>query len=94
MVGYADNNTRDTYKLYNPVTKRFIITRDVKWADWKMNDPAETLNVFRKAHKEDLVLSTEEENIPTSEPEDKMPAHVIPDEGKSVRPNENSENSS
>ena len=30
MVGYTYNNTRDTYKLYNPDTKRVIMTRGVK----------------------------------------------------------------
>ena len=54
-VGYVDNNTRDTYKLYNPETKRVVMTRDVTWADWKMTNPAETLKMFREAEKEDLV---------------------------------------
>ena len=31
------------------------MTRDVKSADWKNTDPAETLKMFRKAEKEDLV---------------------------------------
>ena len=30
MVGYAYNHIRYTYKLYNPETKRVIMTRDVK----------------------------------------------------------------
>ena len=30
MVGYADNHTRDTYKLYNLETNRVIMTRDIK----------------------------------------------------------------
>ena len=55
MVGYADNHTRDTNKLYNPDTKRVIITRAVKWADWKITEPEDTLNLFRESHKYDLV---------------------------------------
>ena len=55
MVGYSDNYTRYVYKLYNPETKRFIMTRDVKWADWKNTDSAETLKMFREVDKEDLV---------------------------------------
>ena len=51
MVRYADNHTRDTYKLYNTKTKRVITKRGFKWADWKMADPAETLKFFYKAHK-------------------------------------------
>ena len=94
MVVYSENHTRYMYKFYNPETKRVIMTRDVKWEDWKMTDPAETLKMFRKSEKEYLVPVTEEEIITTSEPEDKITVHVIPDEGERVRPNEISENSS
>ena len=48
MVRYADNHMRDTYKLYNPETNRFIMTRDVKWEDWKMTNTKVTLNMFCK----------------------------------------------
>ena len=33
MVGYANNHTRDTYKLYNLETKRVIIPRDITWEE-------------------------------------------------------------
>ena len=80
IVGYVENHTRYTYKLYNPDTKRLIMTRGAKWEYWKMTHPAETLKLFREAHKEYLVPGIEENNIPTSEPEDKMPVHIILDE--------------
>ena len=67
-VGYAANNTRDTYKFYNHDTKRVVVTRGVNWVGWKMTDPAETLKMFRKAHEEYLVPGIEEDNIYTSEP--------------------------
>ena len=67
---------------------------DVKWEDWKNTDPAETLKMFREAEKEDLVPCIEEDIIPTSEPEYKMPVHIIPDEGEIVRPNKIYESSS
>ena len=51
MVVYVNNNTRDKYNLYNPETKRVIMTRDVKWTYWKKIDPAETLKMFREAEK-------------------------------------------
>ena len=44
------------------------MTRDVKWADRKMTNPAETLKMFHKAHKEYLLPGIEEDIIPTSEP--------------------------
>ena len=79
MVVYADNHKRDTYKLYRPDTKRVIMTRDVKWVDWKTTDQAETLKMFHNVHKEYLVPVIEEYIIPTSEPEYNMPVHVILD---------------
>ena len=33
MVGYAENQTRDTYKLYNTDTNRLIMTRYINWGD-------------------------------------------------------------
>ena len=81
MVGYADNHMRDTYKLYNPETKRLIMTGGVKWVDWENTDLAETPKIFREAHKEYLLPGIEEDIFLTSEPEEDMPVHVIPDEG-------------
>ena len=60
----------------------------VKWADWKVTNPTEILKIFHKADKEDLVPGIEKHIIPTSEPEYKMPVHVIPEEEEIVRPNE------
>ena len=81
MVGYNKNNKRDRYKLKNLETKRVIMSRDVKWEGWKITDPAETLKMFREAHKEDLVPGVEEDMITKSDPEYKMHVYVIPDEG-------------
>ena len=90
MVGYAENHTRDTFKLHNPETKRVIMTRVVNWVELKITDPAETLKTFRNSHKEGLVPGIEEYKIPMSDPEDKLPVNVIPDEEEIVRSNENS----
>ena len=89
MVGYAEKQRRDTYKLYNPDNNRVIMTRDVKWADCKITDPEETLKMLREAHKEGLVKGIEENNITASEPEYNTPVHIITNEVESVRLNEN-----
>ena len=94
MVGYADNNMRDTYKVYNKETKIVIMTMDVKWEYWKKTNPVKTLKMFRKAEKECLVPGIEEDVIPTSKLEENMPVHVIPDEGERVSLNEIFEKSS
>ena len=86
MVAYEDNHTSEKYNFYNNYTKRVIMPSGVKWVVWKMTDPAETLKMFREAHKEYSMPGIEEYKIPTSEPEENIPVHVIPDEEESVRP--------
>ena len=66
MIGYSKNHARYTYKLYNPETRRVLLTRYAKWVDWKMTDPTETLKMFCKANKEELVSGIEEHIVPTS----------------------------
>ena len=34
MIGYAKGHSGDTYRMYNPITKKVIMSRDIKWADW------------------------------------------------------------
>jgi hypothetical protein len=48
MVGYADDHSPDTYRMFNPDTNKVIPSRDVRWADWKRTDPYEELNVFKQ----------------------------------------------
>ena len=79
MLGYVDNNTRYMYKLYNRETKRFITTIYFKWAEWKMTYTAETLNIFRDMHKDDLVPGIEEDKITMLELKENIPVHLIPD---------------
>ena len=55
MVGYAENNIRDTYKLYNPETNRVIIIRYIKWSEFKYIDPSEIMKMFLNLNKEELV---------------------------------------
>ena len=43
------------YQLYNSETKRVIMTRDVKWAEWKMIDPEKIVKILCNLHKEDFV---------------------------------------
>ena len=79
MVVYADNHTRYTYDLYNPDIKWVIITRDIKWVELKMTNPAKTMKMFCNTHKEYLVRGREEDQIHTSDPENKLHGNVILD---------------
>ena len=46
-----------------------------------MTDPAETMKMFRDAHGDYFMPGIEEDKIHNSEPEDKIPVNLIPDEG-------------
>ena len=72
IVGYVENHTRNTYKLYNPETDRVIMTGGVKCSDCKMTNSVEILKILRDAHKEGLLPGIEKDKIPISEPEDKI----------------------
>ena len=46
MVGYARNYAGDVYHLYNPSTKRILLSHDVTWGDWKPVDPRSNMDAF------------------------------------------------
>jgi transposase InsO family protein len=48
MVGYADDHSPDTYRMFNPETNKVILSRDVRWAEWKRTDPYDELNIFKQ----------------------------------------------
>jgi hypothetical protein len=43
MVGEADDHHQDTSGMFDSSTKEVILSRDVKWAEWKRSDPASSL---------------------------------------------------
>ena len=46
MVGYALDHTEDTYRLYNLETKRVVLSRDVRWAEWNKLKPTDRVSIF------------------------------------------------
>jgi hypothetical protein len=69
MVGYADNHSPDTYRMYNPETNQVILSRDVKWADWTPTDPSSTMQIFllEEATKNARMRGIDDE-VPSSPP--------------------------
>ena len=55
MVGYTENHTRETYKFYSQQIKSVIMSRYIKWGEFK-TDPTETMKMFRNLNEKDLVL--------------------------------------
>jgi hypothetical protein len=40
------NHNHDTYRMFDSSTKEVILSRDVKWAEWKRSDPASSLQLI------------------------------------------------
>ena len=45
MCGYANNHSRDTYRLLNTKTKSITQTRNVKWSNWKPTQPGDDIQI-------------------------------------------------
>ncbi|CAJ1964672.1 unnamed protein product [Cylindrotheca closterium] len=68
FVGYADNSSGDTYKFYDPKTKRISSSRDVSWlnksyGDWKGIKKTNTLRLTQE-----ILLETVHDNDITQAP--------------------------
>jgi hypothetical protein len=74
MVGYADDHPADCYRMYNPVTDRVIVSRDVKWATWARADPTATLKQLQELEPEIEIQADLTHTSHITDP------HVIPDD--------------
>jgi hypothetical protein len=80
LVGYADDHSPDTYRMYNPDTKQVILSRDVRWADWKHTDPYTELNVFRQVAETKNESPVGIDDVASQRSVDYNAPHVIPDD--------------
>ena len=46
MVGYAHNHGPGTYRMFNPKTNMIIMSRDVKWMDYKPKSIEKSFDLF------------------------------------------------
>ena len=46
MVGYGEDHTPDTYRMFNPNTREVIHSRDVRWAAWTRRPPSADMPEF------------------------------------------------
>ena len=81
MVGYAEDHTPDTYRLHNPQTNEFIMSRDVSWASWNKTDPSENMeqyaDIIPGVPLDDPNQTTTEPNEADDNHEPTQP-HIIP----------------
>ena len=81
MVGYSEDHTPDTYRLYNPQTNKVIVSRDVSWASWDKTDPWENMeqyaDIIPGAPLDDPNQTTTEPNDNNNDHEPSQP-HIIP----------------
>jgi len=47
MVGYASNHMEDIYQFYKE-TRKVVLSRDVKWAEWEKLKPTHGISIFEK----------------------------------------------
>ena len=69
MVGYGKNHSGDTYRLYNPSTRRIILSRDVTWSDWNVTDPTKNMNIFVQYDSTETVPGIDELIVDVKNPE-------------------------
>ena len=98
FVGYSTSHSGDTYRMYNPETKRIVLSRDVKWAEFRKIDPKENMDMFIKYDSTDVVpgideLVVEVKKIDEIDENQKVKIHVLPEEknDKNVNVTKNSE---
>jgi hypothetical protein len=73
MVGYADDHSADCYRMYNPITDRVVISRDVRWAQWTRADPTAALKNLQDLDPHvDAVVADPTQTAGLSDP------HIIP----------------
>jgi hypothetical protein len=75
MVGYTDDHPADCYRMYNPITDRVVISRDVRWAQWTRADPTTALKNLQDLEPPvDAVMADPTQTDGLSDP------HIIPDD--------------
>ena len=65
MVGYAENHSADTYRMYDPNTNGIKSTRDVRWANWNRIKPEEDMDLF-----EDNKIKEKKDDMENDSPDD------------------------
>ena len=88
MVGYAQDHTSDTYRLYNPSTGKIIESRNVSWGEWspeqidldKDIDPfaAVKIHSIDEDNFFDLWDELEEDIFKNTKPKAKKPPQQVP----------------
>ena len=54
MVGYASNHAADTYLMFNPRTRKIIMSRDIRWADFNRPSANEELEIYSSGEEDDI----------------------------------------
>ena len=61
-MGYSNFHSHNTFRLYNPITKRVFHSRDVKWSQWNTVDQKQSLrkhnNVFMRTAVDNTSLDS------------------------------------
>jgi transposase InsO family protein len=58
FMGYSPYHSINTYRLYNPMTRKVILSRDVKWSPWNTADPQQSLRHHNNIYMKELISDT------------------------------------
>ena len=73
MVGYTLNHGAGTYRLYNPKTKRIIMSRDVTWMSFQSRKLDDEFNMFEPGIKSEESVNSANSSITTHKDAKSLP---------------------
>jgi hypothetical protein len=94
IIGYESDHAGDVYRMYNPVARKIVLSRDITWSDWRRKDPRSDLEPYTTMDaapgmEEICAAPGMEEICSSSDDEDETPApapHIVPNDDDSVVP--------
>jgi hypothetical protein len=77
FMGYSPYHSINTYRIFNPMTRKVILSRDVRWATWNTVDPKQSLTSHNNVYMKELI-SDNNWNPQQTEKFNKLIDHYIP----------------
>ena len=80
FVGYADDHTPDTYRMFNPKTKKILLSRDIRWMDtFKLEDKADNRIKIIDYEDDDIEVGQRESQREPQTPANQRISTVVPE---------------
>ena len=63
MIGYSMEHSSDTYRMFNPKTRKVFLSRDVVWSDWEPAQPSDDMPVKNEVEASNNVKETQKKKV-------------------------------